>query len=166
MANRDASRIKLKYPDLDYDGDGTVDSASAFYPCIFGGPNWSGFTKTAVDVTCSNTARDDWDNIIKTYRSGRVIDMGTLTFDIDWDPNLVSSEQSLILAAFYDGRAGNYLIEIPKEGSEDQGPIITVPGVQVGFTPSGNVLAEGDEARLAAQVVIQISGAISIDAAY
>jgi hypothetical protein len=166
MADRDASRIKLKYPNLDYDGDGAVDSASAFYPCIFGGPNWSGFTKTAVNTTCSNTTRDDWDNIIKTYRSGRVIDMGTLTFDIDWDPNLVSTEESLILAAFYDGRTGNYQVEIPKEGSEDEGPIITIPGVQTNFTPGGTVLAEGDEARLSASVTIQIAGPIVITAAY
>jgi hypothetical protein len=164
MANRDASRIKLKYPDLDYDGDGSVDSTSAFYACVHGGPNWSGFTKTKVNVTCSNTTLDDWGNIVKQYRSGKIIDLGTVSFDIDWDPNLVSTEESLALAAFYDGRTADFLLEIPAEGAETAGPILTLTMVQEGFTPTGNVLAEGDAARLSATVMFQIN-AIAVTAA-
>lgn len=164
MANRDASRIKLKYPDLDYDGDGSVDATSAFYACVYGGPNWSGFTKTKVNVTCSNTTLDDWGNIVKQYRSGRIIDLGTVSFDIDWDPNLVSTEESKALAAFYDGRAGDYLIEIPAEGTETAGPVLTLNMIQESFTPGGTVLAEGDEARLTASVSFQINS-ITVTAA-
>lgn len=164
MADRDISRVKLKYPDLDYDGDGTVDTSSAFYACVFGGPNWSGFDKGMVETTCSNATLDDWGNIIRTWRSGRIIDLGTVQFDLDWDPNLVSTEESLILAAFYDGREGDYLLEIPAEGTETAGPVITLSAIQTNFTPTGTILATGDEARSAASVTLKLN-AISIAAA-
>lgn len=165
MAERDSSTIKLKYPDLDYDGDGSVDGGSAFYPCIVGGPNWSGFKKTPVSTLCSNSTLDDWGNLIKSFRSGKILDLGTITLEIQWDPNLVSSEESLILAAFYDGTEGDYLIEIPAEGAETTGPVITIPAIQEGFTPMGEVLVEGDQARLRASVVLRIAGAITVAAA-
>ena len=157
MANRDASRIKLKYPNLDYDGDGAVDADSGFYACVHGGPNWSGFTKSKVNVTCSNVTLDDWGNIRKQYRSGKIIDLGTVSFDVDWDPNLVSTEQSKLLAAFFDGREGEFLLELPAEGAETAGPILVLDMIQEGFTPTGTVLAEGDEARLSATVMFQIN---------
>lgn len=164
MANRDASRFKLKYPDLDYNGDGTVDSGSTFYPCVFSGPNWSGFSKGMVNVTCSNTSLDAWGNIVKKYRSGKILDLGTVGFGIDWDPNLVSEKQSLVLAAFFDGREGTYLLEIPAEGNETAGPVLNIVGIQTDFVPGGEILAEDDEARLSATVTIKIN-ALSVTAA-
>ena len=85
MADRDAARIKLKFPDMDYDPSGVVDSATAFYCFIFEGPSWSGFDKPATMTTTTADALDGWGNIVQTYRGGTVIDYGTLTMGVDWD---------------------------------------------------------------------------------
>lgn len=163
MADRDAARIKLKFPDMDYDASGAVDSASAFYVCIFEGPTWSGFTKPATQTTCSSDTLDSWGNIIHTYRGGTIIDNGTLTFGVDWD--ITDTNGGKEYGAFMSRVSGNFLVELPANIGETTGPVITIPGEITDFTPQGQVLGTGDDARFAASIVLQISGAISFTAA-
>jgi len=159
----DASRVKIQFPDMDYDGDGAVDSTSAFFACVFSGPDWSGFTKTAVNTTCSNATLDAWGNLIKTYRGGRIIDQGTITISVDWSP--IDADGGKVYGAFASTVSGNFLVQLPPEAGETTGAFLTIPGEIEQFTPMGKVLAEGDEARWAASIVIRISGAITFAAA-
>jgi len=159
MADRDAARIKIKFPDMDYDGTGVVDAASAFYVCVFEGPTWSGFSKPATMVTNTTDSLDAWGNLIHTYRGGTVIDHGTLTIGVDWD--IDSTDGGLEYSAFLSRITGSFIVEIPANAGETTGPTLTIPGVITDFTPQGTVLGTGDEARWAASIVIQLSGAIT-----
>ena len=163
MADRDAARVVIGFPDMDYDGDGTVDSSSGFNPCVFDGPTWSGFDKPATQTTGSCDTADAWGNIIRTYRGGTIIDNGTLTMGVDWD--ITDTDGGKVYGAFMSRVTGNFTVTLPANVGESTGPIITIPGVLTNFTPQGTVLGTGDEARWAAQIVIQISGAISFTAA-
>ena len=163
MADRDAARIKLKFPDMDYDPSGVVDSTTAFYCFIFEGPSWSGFDKPATMTTTTADALDSWGNIVQTYRGGTVIDYGTLTMGVDWDIDNTNGGDEY--GAFMSRITGNFLVELPANIGESTGPVFTVPGVITNFTPQGSVLGTGDEARFAASIALQISGAISFTAA-
>lgn len=163
MADRDAARVVIGFPDMDYDGDGAVDVASGFDACVFEGPTWSGFDKPATETTCSADTLDAWGNLIRTYRGGTIIDNGTLTMTVDWD--IDNTEGGDEYGAFMSRVTGNFTVSLPANVGETTGPVITIPGVLTKFTPQGTVLGTGNEARWAAQIIIQISGALSFTAA-
>ena len=159
----DASRITIAFPDMDYDGDGAVDASSGFTACVFAGPNWSGFNKPSIPTTCSSDTLNSWGNLVKTFQSGTIVDYGTISPIIDWD--IANTEGGDLFGAFQSRVGGDFTIQIPASVGETTGPIITIPGIVEGFTPQGEVLGEGDEARFAAQVVIKITGDLSFTAA-
>lgn len=146
---------------MDYDGDMALDAASEFEMCVFSGPTWSGFTKSAVPTTCSNDTLDDFGNLIETFRAGTVIDFGTLDFVVDWDPNS-TTHGGKELGAFRSKLSGDWKIKIPANVGEDTGPIINIPGVVTMFKPQGTVRSTNEEARLAAGLTIKLSGSLSV----
>lgn len=168
MSNRDTSRIKVKFFSQTTAPTGTgpapdpVTAGSDTYACVTDGPNWSGFARGDVETTCSNTTLDAWGNLLRTFKPGKIIDMGTMTITVDWDPLNVNGGREW--AAFFDGRTGTLLIEFPAESGETKGPILNVPGYCNKFTPQGTVLSEGDGSRLTAELVWKLAGAITITA--
>ena len=126
MANRDTSRIRIKFfaqttvPTGSGAAPDPVDNTSNVYACVTDGPTWSGFTRGDVETTCSNTTLDAWGNLIKTFRSGKIVDLGTITFTVDWD--VTNTYGGRELAAFMDGRSGVLIVEFPAESGETTGP--------------------------------------------
>lgn len=161
MANRDASRIKIKFFEQTTAPTGSgaapdaVDASSDVYACVTDGPNWSGFTRGDVETTCSNTTLDAWGNLIRTYKAGSIVDLGTLTFTVDWDPD--NNYGGREFAAFMDGRTGNLLVEFPAAQGETTGPVITVNGYCNKFTPAGTVLTDDAGSRSTAELVWKIN---------
>jgi hypothetical protein len=161
MAIRDTSRIKVKFFEQTTVPTGTgptpdpVDANSDVYMCLIDGPNWSGFTRGDVETTCSNTTLDAWGNLIRQYEGGKMVDLGTLTLTVDWDPDDAYGGREW--AAFFDGRAGNLLIEFPAKAGETTGPILTVNGYCNSFTPSGTVLSDDDNSRSKAELVWKVN---------
>ena len=155
MADRDASRIRIQLPTQDTDGNGTIDAATDIHLCVTDGPNWSGFQRSSVEVTCSETTGDGWGNLVRAFRAGKMIDLGTITITVDWDPTGTTGGRELV--AFMTNTSGIYKIKFPAEGAETAGPIINVTGHVESFTPQGTVLADGQESRSLAQMVIKIS---------
>jgi len=164
MADRDSNRIVIECPSIDFDGDGAADVSAEFNLCVHSGPNWSGFTKEAVNTTCSSDTLDNWGNLIETYRAGTLIDFGEVSFGVDWDPDS-TTEGGKELGAFYSRVEGNWEIRIPANIGETTGPILVIPAVCTGFTPKGTVRSAGEEARFGADLTLKITGAISITAA-
>jgi hypothetical protein len=159
MSYRDASRVKIKLPEQHIAGTGTpfaVDAASDVYLCVTDGPTWSGFTRGDVETTCSNITLDGWGNLIRTFEPGKMINLGTLTFTVDWDPDLATGGREM--TAFWDGRSGEFLVEFPANIGETAGPVITITGYVNKFTPMGTVLSEDKSARQSAEMSIKISG--------
>lgn len=155
MTIRDGSRIRIKFPDIDVDADGSyADDVNAAYVCVTGNVSWSGFKRQSVNTTCTETAVDGWGNIIKIFKAGRFIDMGTLTMDVDFDP----STTSLINAAFRQTGNRSYEVHFPAEDAETTGPYITIPGHFTDMTPITDAMAEGDNARSRATLVLKLSG--------
>ena len=156
MSNRDTSRIKIKWYEQKVSGTGTVDVASDVYACVTDGPTWSGFSKGDVETTCSNTTLDGWGNLIRTFRSGKIVDLGTITFTVDWDPDDTWGGREL--SAFFDGRSGNLMVEFPAAVGETTGPILVLTGYVNKFTPQGTVLSDDSGARSLGEIVFRISG--------
>jgi len=155
MSYRDSSRIRLKMPNVDVDADGSAaDDANAAFICVTGNFSWSGFTRQSIKTTCSESPVDGWDNVIHVYRAGRFLDLGTLTFDVDWDP----AEDDIVNAAFRQKFNKNYEIHFPPEAGETAGPKIVVPGHFNGMTPITDVMADGESARTRATLVLKIAG--------
>ena len=155
MPFRDSSRIRIKFPDIDVDADGSyADDANAAFACVTGNVSWSGFKRQTIKTTCTEATADDWGNIIHTYKAGRFIDMGTLTLDIDWSPSLTD----IVNAAFRQTGNRDYEIHFPAEEGETTGPVITIPGHFTDMTPMTDALAEGDNARSRATMVLKLSG--------
>lgn len=162
MSNRDASRIRVKFfvQDTDPSVPGT-EVGSDSYVCLLDGPNWSGFTRGDVETTCSETSEDDWGNLIRTFRPGNLVNLGTLTLTVDWDPD--DDYGGREFQAFMDGRTGDLVIEFPASATETTGPILTVNGYCNSFTPSGTVLSDDDAARSTAELVYKLNS-ISVTA--
>lgn len=159
MSYRDASRIKIKIFEQHVAGTGTpfaVDATSDVYLCVTDGPTWSGFTRGDVETTCSNVTEDGWGNLIRTFEPGKVVDLGTLTFTVDWDPDDTAGGREMV--AFFDGRVGALLVEYPPNAGEVLGPVITLTGHVNKFTPQGTVLADDKSARQTAEMSVRISG--------
>jgi hypothetical protein len=161
MSNRDASRVKIRFflqdttPSGTGPGDGSTVSGSNSYACVTDGPSWSGITRGDVETTCSNTTLDGWGNLIRTFRSGKIVELGTLTFTVDWDP--LDSYGGREFAAFMDGRTGSLSLEFPPNTGETTGPIITISGYCNKFTPKGMILADGNDAREVAELVYKMN---------
>jgi hypothetical protein len=161
MSNRDASRIKVKFFEQDTtptgtdSGPGSVDPNSDVYACVTDGPTWSGFKRGDVETTCSNTTLDGWGNLIRAFRAGKMVDLGTITFTVDWDPDDQYGGREF--AAFMDGRSGNLLVEFPASTGETTGPIITLNGYCNSFTPKGTVLSDDQNARSLAELTYRIN---------
>lgn len=161
MSNRDTSRIKIKWfeqttvPTGSGAAPDAVDAASDVYACVTDGPSWSGFTRGDVETTCSNTALDGWGNLIRTFKAGKMVDLGTITFTVDWDPDDTYGGREF--AAFFDGRSGDLLVEFPAEGAETTGPILVLTGYCNKFTPQGTVLSDDQGSRSLAELVFRIS---------
>lgn len=152
---RDASRIRIKLPDVDVDQDGSyADDNNSAFVCVTGNVSWSGFKRQSIKTTCTESPVDGWGNIIHTFRAGRFIDMGTLTFDVDFDPE----EDNIINAAFRQTANKDYEVHFPAEAGEATGPIIIIPGHFTDFTPITDAMAEGDNARSRGTCVIKLSG--------
>jgi hypothetical protein len=153
--SRDASRIRIKLPNVDVDQDGSAgDDANAAFICVTGNVSWSGFTRQSVKTTCTESTVDGWGNIVHTYRAGSFIEMGNLTFDVDFTPD----QQDRAIAAFRQKLNKNYEIHFPAEQGETTGPIISIPAHRSGFTPITNALGEGDDARSRATVSLKLAG--------
>lgn len=167
MANRDTSRIKIKWFEQTTAPTGSgaapdaVDAASDVYACVTDGPTWSGFTRGDVETTCSNTTLDGWGNLIRTFRGGHIVDLGTLTFTVDWDPDDTNGGREF--AAFFDGRSGVLLVEFPAASGETTGPSLSLTGYCNKFTPMGTVLSDDQNARSLAEMVFRLS-AIDVNA--
>ena len=167
MANRDASRIRIKLFEQTTSPTGTgaapdaVDATSDVYVCVTDGPNWSGFTRGDVETTCSNTTLDAWGNLIRTFRAGSIVDLGTLTFTVDWDPTNQYGGREY--AAFFDGRSGTLIVDFPAASGETAGPKLNLTGYCNKFTPMGTVLSDDQGARSMAELVWKLSG-ISVTA--
>jgi len=159
-APRDTSRATITFPDLDLTGSGTV--GGGFEACVFSGPTWSGFSKPETEITCSGDAEDVWGNLIRTFRSGTMVDLGTLNFMIDWDIDNTTGGDAY--GAFMSTPGGSFVIQLPAETGETTGPIITIPGIITNFAPQGEVISEGDESRLLADITLKITGALSFTA--
>lgn len=161
MSNRDTSRIRIQFFEQTTTPVGSgaapdpVNAGSDVYACVTDGPNWSGFTRGDVETTCSETTLDAWGNLIRTHRSGKVVDLGTISFTVDWDPDDQYGGREF--AAFMDGRTGDLLVHFPAEGSETTGPILTLSGYCNSFTPSGTVLSDDEGARSTAELVFKIN---------
>lgn len=155
IAVRDASRIRIYWPDIDIVGD-NIDAVANTdgYVCVTGNVSWGGFKRQSIKTTCTETAVDGWGNIVHTYRAGRFIDMGTLTFDVDFDP----TETSVVVGAFRNTANRTYRIDFPPEGVEVLGPRIALVGHFTDFTPLTNALSDGDDARSRATLVLKLSG--------
>lgn len=152
---RDASRIRIKHPNLDTDADGSVeDQSNAAYMCVTGNVSWSGFKRQSINTTCTETAADGWGNIVKTYRAGKFIDLGTLTMDVDFSPAVADK----VNAAFRQTQNKNWRIEFPAESGETAGPVIVIPAHATDLTPITDVQAEGDNARSRATLVLKLAG--------
>jgi hypothetical protein len=155
MPVRDASRIRFKFPNIDIDGDGSaLDDASAAFICVTGNVSWSGFKRSSIKATCTESPVDDWGNIIHIYKAGRFIDLGTLTLDVDFSPD----NEDVAHAAFRNTANRNYEIHFPAEAGETTGPVIVIPGHFTDFTPITDAMAEGDNARSRATLVLKLSG--------
>jgi hypothetical protein len=157
---RDTSRATITFPNLDYTGSGTI--AGTFEACVFSGPTWSGFSKPETEITCSADTEDVWGNLIRTFRSGTMVDLGTLNFMIDWDIENTTGGDAY--GAFMSTPGGDFIFTLPPEGGETSGPIITIPGIITNFTPQGEVISEGENSRLLADITLKISGALSFTA--
>jgi hypothetical protein len=164
---RDASRIRVQFfaQDTDPTGSGpameAVTPGSDSYVCVFDGPTWSGFTRGDVETTCTETALDGWGNLVRKYRPGMMIDFGTITFTVDWDPDNQYGGREF--AAFMDGRVGDLKLYFPPEGNETTGPILTLTGYCNNFTPAGTVLTDDNASRSSAQLVYKLNN-ISVTA--
>jgi len=156
MSNRDTSLIRVKFflQNVDPSSPGT-DTGSDVYVCLVDGPNWSGLTRGDVETTCSETTLDDWGNLIRTFRAGKLVDLGTVTLTVDWDADDAYGGREF--AAFMDGRTGDLLIEFPAASGETTGPIVTLTGYCNSFTPSGTVLSDDDSARSTAELVYKLN---------
>lgn len=157
---RDTSRATITFPDVDITGSGTIEGG--FEACVYSGPTWSGFSKPETEITCSGDAEDVWGNLIRTFRNGTMVNLGTLNFMIDWDIDNVTGGDAY--GAFMSTPQGNYVIQLPLESGESAGPIITIPGLITNFTPQGELVSEGENSRLLADITLKISGAISFTA--
>jgi len=152
---RDASRIRIYRPNVDTDADGsTDDNANAAYVCVTGNVSWSGFKRQGVKTTCTETPVDGWGNIIHTFQAGKFIDLGTLTMDVDFEP----ATTDIINSWFRQTRTKNLRVDFPAEGNETAGPKITIPTFATDMTPITDALAEGDNARSRATLVMKLAG--------
>lgn len=152
---RDASRIRIKLPNIDTDADGSyADDANAAFVCVTGNVSWSGFKRQSIKTTCTESPVDGWGNIIHTSRAGRFIDMGTLTMEVDFDP----STTDIVNAAFRQTGNRTYQVWFPPEAGETVGPYIDIPGHVTDMTPITDAMAEGDAARSRATLVLKLSG--------
>lgn len=162
---QDSSRIRLQYPTIDTGGDGTPESGTDTYVCVTGNFSWTGFTRGSVRIDCSETTLDAFGNLAAKFQGDKEIDYGSISFDIDWKPDTLTTTNSRAYAAFLSGLNGDYKMKFPANVGETTGPIITIPGHMVKFTPMTNVMGTGDEARLKANVTIKINGAVTFTAA-
>jgi len=160
---RDASRIRLKFPLIDDAGDGTPTTSTDTYVCVTGNFSWSGFSRGSTSADCSETTLDTWGNLVKTYLADKTIDMGSITFDIDWSPDAVTTAGGRMFAAFKSGQNGTWTVTFPKVlGTESAGPIYTFSGHVTNFNPQTNVMGTGDDARARATITIKISGDLTL----
>lgn len=155
MSVRDASRIRVYRPNVDTDADGSVeDNSNAAYVCIIGNVTWSGFKRQSVKTTCTESPVDGWGNIVETYRAGKFIDLGTLSFDVDFDP----SQTDVINSWFRQTQNKNMRVDFPAETGETTGPKITLPSHATDMVPHTEALAQGDNSRSRATMTFKLAG--------
>lgn len=159
---RDSSRLRIQLPNIDSTGNGTNDLGTSTYLCVTGNVSFSGFTRGTMETTCSETTADGWGNVWRIFRGGRFVDAGTLSFDVDWDPDTAAG--GLELAAFKDGNdtPQDYVFLAPVEAGETTALSLTFPAVVTSFTPQFGILEDGDESRMMASMELKLSGAPTI----
>lgn len=155
MPVRDASRIRVYRPNVDTDADGsTDDNANAAYVCVTGNVSWSGFKRQGVKTTCTESTIDGWGNIVHTFRAGKFIDLGTLSFDVDYDP----STTDVVNSWFRQVLTKNMRVDFPAENGETAGPKLTMPSFATDMVPHTEALTEGDNARCRATMTFKLAG--------
>jgi hypothetical protein len=153
---RDTSRVRIKLPLQDTDGDGSTNASSDVYLCVTSGFTYSGFSRGSVQTTCSETTKDTWENIWRIFQPGRIIDPGTLTFTVDWDVDDDVGGREFV--ALLQDSNQDYEFEFPAGPSETTGPAMTLTGHVTNFVPQGEILGDADETRLTAEMTLRISG--------
>ena len=166
VRGRDTSRVRIATPDMDFDEDGSVDASSSFNLCVYSGPTWSGFTKEARIITCSESPTDPSGNLVEQIRAGTIVKTGTITLEVDWDPGEETATASGIYggplnAAFRNRLEGDFTLTYPADDSETTGPVLTIPATFTGLKFIGEVLAEGEEARSAAEIILKLTGQVT-----
>jgi len=162
MAIQDASRVRLQFPLIDDTGDGTPNSGTDTYVCITGNFSWTGFTRGSTRIDCSETTLDSFGNLAAQFQGDKEIDYGSVSMDVDWKPDALTTTNSRILAAFKSGLNGSYVMKFPANVGETTGPIITIPAHMVKLTPMTNVMSTGNEVRTKANITLKINGEITI----
>lgn len=153
---RDSSRVRIKLPLQDTNGDGSNNASSDVYLCVTSAITFSGITRNSVQTTCSETTDDDWGNIFKTFTGSKMIDAGTVTIPVDWGVDDEYGGREFV--TLLQGSNGDYIIEFPAGAGETAGPKITLTGHVTSFTPNIGVLDDADGARTTAELVLKISG--------
>lgn len=153
---RDTSRVRIQLPLQDTDGDGSNNASSDVYLCVTSGFTFSGFTRGSTQTTCSETTLDTWENIWRTFQPGRILDAGTMTITVDWDVDDTVGGREFV--TLLQDSNGTYNIEFPAASGETTGPEIQISGHVTSFVPQGEILGDGDETRLTAELQIRISG--------
>lgn len=152
---RDASRIRVYRPNVDTDADGSADdNANAAYVCIIGNVTWSGFKRQSINTTCTESTVDGWGNIVKTYKAGSFIDLGTISFDVDFEP----AQASVINSWFRQKQNKNMRIDFPAEAGETTGPKLTIPSHATDMVPHTEAMVEGDNSRSRATMTFKLAG--------
>jgi hypothetical protein len=158
MAYRDASRITVTFPAFD-DAGGV---GASFTACMFEGPNWSGFERPSTETTCSSDTLNAWGNLVRTYGTGTIVEMGTIEIGVDWD--IDNTNGGDVYSSFQSRDVGDFVVNLPANSGETTGPTITFPGIIQSFTPQGTVLGTENEARFSAMVTIKLCGDITFTA--
>jgi hypothetical protein len=147
----------LKVLSVDLDGDtpaGEVPSAP--YLCVTNAPTFSGLSKGSVEMTCTETALDDWGNLFRVFESNGVVDPGNMVLTLDWDINSAASDE-LVEAVVRDIENRQYRFEFPESKLYSTGPMLTYTGHCVAAGQSMPILYEGNT-RLTRQLTFKLSG--------
>lgn len=151
------SRVRLKVTTLDVDGATPAGSAPAEpYVCMTGSPSFSSQARPSVEVTCSESTRDAWGNVIKQFESSGIRDPGTMQVSVDWDVHDAEA-YAFVDALCRDPENREYVFEWPESKLWSVGPKLKFTGHVTADVPAMPILV-GGEARLTKQLTWQLTG--------
>ena len=155
-----SARVKFKPELINIDGSDPEGTDPSAYLCLTGNPSFSGQQRSSVETTCTQTTRDAWGNIIRTFESSGVIDPGTFQVPVDWDVQ-VAAAKNLVEAIERDTENRVYVFEFPPTAAFSAGGKIKFTGHCTGGTPAMPILVSGD-ARVTKTLNFKISGDYTI----